>query len=357
MCLLPNKTDKKSLKYSIIIAVYNRLDEVKELLASAESMPFTRNSFEFLFVDDGSNDGFKAFIENYNSVSGLQIRAIYQQNKGPGSARNYGMQEAKGDYFIFVDSDCMFPPQWLEEIDKHLVHQALDAFGGPDAAHDSFSPLIKAINYSMTSFLGTGGTRGSKNHVGKFYPRSFNMGISRAVYDKIGGMNQLRHGQDMDYSARIYQAGFKVGLILEAFVYHKRRTSLKKFFKQIFNWGVARINLGTAHGELLKPVHFLPSLILLSYLLLFILSSLTPLFGLLFTLALAGHILLSLVAFFQAFSRYKQIKVAFFAICTLNIQVFAYGAGLLFALGQKLLGREEASGFVKNYYGKKNKKN
>jgi glycosyltransferase involved in cell wall biosynthesis len=343
------------LKYSIIIAVYNRLDEVQELLSSAEKMPFPREAFEILFVDDGSEDGFKAFIDSYESASELQIRVIYQQNQGPGSARNYGMQEAKGDYFIFVDSDCMFPPEWLEEIDKHLIQNTWDAFGGPDAAHDSFSPLIKAINYSMTSFLGTGGTRGSKNHVGKFYPRSFNMGISREVYEKIGGMNKLRHGQDMDYSARIYQAGFKVGLIPEAFVYHKRRTSLKKFFKQIFNWGVARINLGTTHPELLKPIHFLPSTILLAYLILLILSGLTPFLHLLFKLVLLGHMLVSVVAFFQAFSQYKQIKVALFALCTLNIQVFAYGAGLLYAVLQKLLGRKEAKGFVKNYYGEKKK--
>jgi glycosyltransferase involved in cell wall biosynthesis len=317
-------------------------------------MPFPRESFEILFVDDGSEDGFKAFIDSYESASELQIRAIYQQNQGPGSARNFGMQEANGDYFIFVDSDCTFPPQWLEEIDKHLTHNHLDAFGGPDAAHDSFSPLIKAINYSMTSFLGTGGTRGSKSHVGKFYPRSFNMGISREVYEKIGGMNKLRHGQDMDYSARIYQAGFKVGLIPEAFVYHKRRTSLKKFFKQIFNWGVARINLGTTHPELLKPVHFLPSMIILGYAIMFILSILTPL-HLLFKLVLLGHVLVSLMAFFQAFFQYKQIKVALFSLCTLNIQVFAYGTGLLYAVLQKLLGRKEAKGFVKNYYGEKKK--
>lgn len=319
-------------------------------------MPFPRESFEFLFVDDGSNDGFKEYIESYNSASGLQIRAIYQQNQGPGSARNFGMQEAKGEYFIFVDSDCMFPPEWLAEVDKYLAHHNVDAFGGPDAAHDSFSPLIKAINYSMTSFLGTGGTRGSKKHVGKFYPRSFNMGISRAVYEKIGGMNKLRHGQDMDYSARIYQAGFKVGLIPDAFVYHKRRTSLKKFFKQIFNWGVARINLGTKHSELLKPVHFLPTMILLSYLLLAALSGLNPFFRALFKLAVGGHLLVSLIAFFQAFSRYKQIKVAFFAVCTLNIQVFAYGAGLFYAVLQKAMGKKEATGFVKNYYGKKKNK-
>ena len=220
------------MKYSIIIAVYNRLDEVKELLDSAERMKGERELFEFLFVDDGSKDGFREFIEQYRSASGLQIRAVYQKNQGPGAARNHGMREAKGDYFIFVDSDCMFPPHWLREIEKVQNEHHYDAFGGPDTCHPSFSPLLKAINYSMTSFIGTGGTRGNKKHVGRFYPRSFNMGISRKVHDTIGEMGGLRHGQDMDYSMRIYNAGFKVGLIPDAYVYHKRRTSIPKFFRR-----------------------------------------------------------------------------------------------------------------------------
>ena len=176
------------MKYSIIIAVYNRLEEVKELLESAEKLEGDRSLFELLFVDDGSKDGFKEFIEQYHSASGLQIRAIYQKNQGPGAARNQGMSKAQGEYFIFVDSDCMFPPQWLTEIEKAQNEHHYDAFGGPDTCHPSFSPLLKAINYSMSSFIGTGGTRGNKKHVGRFYPRSFNMGISRKVYDTIGGM-------------------------------------------------------------------------------------------------------------------------------------------------------------------------
>ena len=165
------------MKYSIIIAVYNRLEEVKELLESAEKLDGDRSLFELLFVDDGSKDGFKEFIEQYHSTSGLQIRAIYQKNQGPGAARNQGMSKAQGEYFIFVDSDCMFPPQWLTEIEKAQNEHHYDAFGGPDTCHPSFSPLLKAINYSMTSFIGTGGTRGNKKHVGRFYPRSFHRGI------------------------------------------------------------------------------------------------------------------------------------------------------------------------------------
>lgn len=341
------------MKYSIIIAVYNRLNEVHELLASAENLEGSRDSFEFLFVDDGSNDGFKEYIEHYNSSSGLNIRAIFQENKGPGAARNYGMENSEAEYYIFVDSDCMFPSNWLSEIEKIQQKEHFDAFGGPDTCHESFSPLLKAINYSMTSFLGTGGTRGSKKSVGKFYPRSFNMGISRKIYETIGGMGGLRHGQDMDFSARIYKAGFKVGLIADAFVYHKRRTSLKKFYKQIFNWGVARINLGRRHKNMLKPVHFLPLMVILW---LIALLAVTPIFTeiakILWIITGIGFFIICSIAHFQALFKYKDIRVAKLAMITLNIQVFAYGFGLVWGIWNAIKGKE-VRGFSKNYYGGK----
>lgn len=341
------------MKYTLIIPVYNRLNEVQELLQSAEYLSFDRSLFEILFVDDGSNDGFKDFVESYRSESGIQIKAIFQQNKGPGAARNYGMSQATGQYFIFIDSDCLFPPNYLEALDKDLNLHQYDAFGGPDTSHPDFSELLKAINYSMTSFIGTGGTRGGKKQVGRYYPRSFNMGISRAVFQKIGGMNDLRHGQDMDYSARIYEAGFNVGFILDAFVYHQRRTSLPKFFRQIFNWGVARINLGILHPSLLKPVHYLPGLLVGFYCMVLLLSFVLPIFSKILFLMILGHVLVCGYAFFESFSTYRNIKVALLSIVTLNIQVFGYGSGFLWALYQRAIGKREAKGFVKNYYGKK----
>lgn len=339
------------IKYSVIIAVYNRLHEVKELLASAEDLEFDRGGFEVIFVDDGSEDGFREFMKAYESPSGLQIRTLHQNNQGPGAARNYGMGEARGEYFLFLDSDCMVPKQWLLVIDQDLERRKLDAFGGPDTYHPSFTPLLKAINYSMTSFLGTGGTRGSRKSIAKYYPRSFNMGINRKVYETIGGMNQLRHGQDMDFSARIYQAGFKVGLIDNAFVYHKRRTSLGKFFKQIFNWGVARINLGRIHPDLLKPIHFLPALIVIGLFLLLI-SSLFFGFNLILKFACGLFVFVCCLAFFESYFIYGNFWTAVLSIVTLNIQVFAYGFGLIWAIFQWMTGKRP-TGFVKNYYGKK----
>lgn len=341
------------MKYSIIVAVYNRLGEVKELLESAEQLNFPREDFEIFFVDDGSQDGFKDFIESYQSPSGLLTRAVYQKNQGPGAARNNGMQNSGSAYFIFVDSDCMFPPNYLEELDKRVSD--FDACGGPDTDHPSFSPLLKAISYSMTSFIGTGGTRGGGEKVGKFYPRSFNMCLSRKVYEKIGGMGALRHGQDMDFSARIVEAGFTTGLIKDAFVYHKRRTSLAKFYRQIFNWGVARINLGLMHPFLSKPVHFLPALVVLGIVMMAIISLLIPqLAGVIWSVMGLGFAGICLFAFCESGIKNRSFKIGVLSIFTLNIQVFAYGFGLIKALWQtKVLGKQEAEGFVRNYYSKK----
>ncbi len=341
------------MKYSIIVAVYNRLDEVRELLASAEKMDFPRKGFEIFFVDDGSQDGFKDFIENYRSLSALNIRAVYQKNQGPGAARNHGMAKSESDYFIFVDSDCMFPPHYLKELDKRV--ESFDACGGPDTDHPSFSPLLKAISYSMTSFIGTGGTRGGGEKVGRFFPRSFNMCVSRKVYESIGGMNQLRHGQDMDFSARIVEAGFRTGLVKEAFVYHKRRTSLAKFYRQIFNWGVARINLGNLHPNLSKPIHFLPAGVIFGILFMALLSLVFPAFaGWIWSCLGIGFGAVCVFAFVESGLKNRSIKIGLLSILTLNIQVFAYGFGLIKALWQtKVLGKTEAEGFVKNYYSKK----
>ena len=336
------------LKYSFIIATYNRLEEMKELCTSLKKLDFDLTSFELVVIDDGSGDGTKDYFQSHHYPFSVQY--AWQQNKGPGAARNQGMTIANGEYFIFVDSDCILPPGYLTEVSYFLAHNPVDAFGGPDTYHNSFSPMIKAINYSMTSFLGTGGTRGSTKNVTKYYPRSFNMGIKREVFEKIGGMNELRHGQDMDFSSRIYENGFKVGFIEKAFVYHKRRTSLKKFFKQIFNWGVARVNLGRKHRELLTMVHFLPAMILLFVLFILIGAFFSALLSKLLIFGIIAFLGLEVFAFFQSFSMYKELKPALLSMVTLPLQVLACGLGTWSGLLQWLKGKETAEGFVKNYY-------
>jgi glycosyltransferase involved in cell wall biosynthesis len=336
------------IKYSIIVATYNRLSEIRELLDSLQGLTYPPSDFEVIIVDDGSIDGTSDYVINFNST--FDLRCLSQENQGPGKARNLGMAQAKGEYFIFVDSDCTMPSQWLDSIDEAVIRHDWDAFGGPDTFHPSFSPLLKAINYSMTSFVGTGGTRGGKESVGRYYPRSFNMGMRRSVYDKVGGMNQLRHGQDMDLSARIYDAGFRVGLIPEAFVYHKRRTSLTKFFRQIFNWGVARVNLGRTHKQLWKFIHFIPAFLLLGSICIFVFSMVSGHFWIIKGITIAYILVLSWI-FFESYQLYKSVKISLLSILTTNIQVIAYGLGMIWAWPQ-MLTKGHAEGFVKRYYGK-----
>lgn len=336
------------MKYSIIIATYNRLDELGELFGSIAEMEFEPSEYEVIIADDGSTDGTREYIED--SDFPFQLQYLYQENQGPGAARNLAMSKAKGEYFIFIDSDVLLPKDYLDCIDRHLSHNELDAFGGPDDSHPSFSSFLKAVNYSMTSFLGTGGTRGKAKSVARFYPRSFNMGIHRRVYNKIGGMGSLRHGQDMDYSARIYAANFKVSLIPDAVVYHKRRTSLWRFFKQIFNWGVARINLGRQYPDMLKFVHLMPAIVVGGTIMI---VGTAPFFALsrqFLTIILIIAALIAMTAFLQSLWLNRNLKVAILSIITLFTQVIAYGLGLLYASFQILMGKEKAQGIVKNYY-------
>ena len=334
---------------SIIVPAYNRSEEIDEFLLSFVKQ--SSKNFEVIVVDDGSTDNLKEIVAKYQSS--LKLQYFYQQNKGPGATRNLGMEKAKGDIFVFIDSDCTVPKEYIENLERHLNTENFDAFGGPDTYREDFSPFLKAINYSMTSFIGTGGARGAAGKsVAKYYPRSFNMGIKRKVYEKIGGMNELRHGQDMDFSNRIYKAGFKIKFLPDVYVYHKRRTSLKKFFKQIFNWGVTRINLGKIDKNMLKPVHCLPTFVILIFLLTLIFSFWFPLIRYLFLFEIVLIIFVVGFAFIQSALKYKSGIVGLLSIVTLLTQVVAYGLGLLYGFIKSIFTKRGGfvKGFTKRYY-------
>ncbi len=237
------------MKYSIIIPVYNRPDEVDELLQSLKEQSF--KDMEVIIVEDGSSQPCENVVHRY--ASKLPLRYYTKENSGPGQTRNFGAEHSQGEFLIFLDSDCVLPPDFLKEVDVELCRKECDAWGGPDRAHDSFTPVQKAISYSMTSFITTGGIRGGKKQMDKkFYPRSFNMGIRRSLYRQLGGFSSMRFGEDIDLSLRIYKSGASCRLFPEAWVWHKRRTDFKKFFKQVHNSGIARINLMKRHPGSLK---------------------------------------------------------------------------------------------------------
>ena len=241
--------------FSIIIPLYNRPQEIDELLATLTKQTYTQ--FEVLVIEDGSVIDAQSIVEKYKNK--LDISYYVKPNEGQGFTRNYGFARAKGDYFVVFDSDCLIPDDYLEIVRTYLFEHKLDAYGGPDAAHESFTPIQKAISYSMTSPFTTGGIRGNKNHIGQFHPRSFNMGISREVWENTGGFILTRLGEDVEFSIRIQSLGFKIGLIPSAIVYHKRRTSFIQFYRQLHFFGRARINIYKHFPTELKLVHFFPA--------------------------------------------------------------------------------------------------
>lgn len=307
--------------YSIIVPVYNRPDEIRELLLSLTKQ--TYKHFEVLVIEDGSEIRCENIVRSFSHD--LKVRYFFKENSGQGFSRNYGFQHAKGDYFIVFDSDCIVPPHYLETVNKHLNNFPADCWGGPDRAHPSFTPLQKAINFSMTSILTTGGIRGKKNRIGTFHPRSFNMGISRNVFETTGGYKITRMGEDIEFSIRISRNGFKTILIEEAFVYHKRRTDFIQFFRQLHFFGRARVNISRFYPEEIKPVHFFP--------LLFIAGLITSIpFSVagfsVFKLVLFVYALYTLVIFIAAYKHEKNLFVAILAVAAAAIQLSAYGIGL-----------------------------
>lgn len=308
--------------FSIIIPLYNRPQEIDELLHTLTQQTYSR--FEVLIIEDGSTIDAKNIVDSY--ADRLDIKYFFKENGGQGFARNFGFEQAKGDYFVVFDSDCLIPIDYLEIVKNYLLEHQLDAYGGPDGAHPSFTPMQKAISYSMTSPFTTGGIRGNKKHIGQFHPRSFNMGISREVWERTGGFILTRLGEDIEFSIRIQSMGFKIGLIPKAIVFHKRRTDLMQFYKQLHFFGRARINIYKHFPSELKIVHFFPALFTLFLMLSLILNAISNPIAELSNTLIAIFILL---IFFHSWKVNKSAKVAFLSIAAAFVQLTAYGIGFM----------------------------
>ena len=319
------------MRYSIIVPVFNRPDEVDELLESLSSQTLT--DFEVVIVEDGSQIPCKDVCDKYANI--LDLHYYFKENSGPGQSRNYGVDRAQGEYVIILDSDAVTPPGFMQAIDDELKRQPTDAWGGPDAAHESFSDIQKAISYAMTSFFTTGGIRGGKKQLDKkFYPRSFNLGVRREVYQQLGGFTTERfskmslYGEDIDFSLRIYKNGYSCRLFPEAWLWHKRRTDFRKFWRQVYNSGYARINLWRKYPEALKPVHALPAVFTIGVAGLLLLSVFS-------VLAFIPLILYSVLIFIDSTIRNKSVMVGLKSIPAAFIQLIGYGVGFLESLFTK----------------------
>ena len=347
------------MKYSIIVPVFNRPDEVDELLQSLVGQ--TLKDFEVVIVEDGSEKPCKDVCDKY--AGKIDLKYFMKKNSGPGQSRNYGAERANGEYLIVLDSDVVLPEGYLKAVDDELRREPADAFGGPDCAHDSFTETQKAISYSMTSFFTTGGIRGGKKKLDKFYPRSFNMGIRRDVYMRLGGFSKMRFGEDIDFSIRIFKAGCKCRLFPEAWVWHKRRPDMHKFFRQVYNSGIARVNLYKKYPESLKLVHLLPMVFTVGVILLFLVAC----FGRIMMVygnpadfyswyylvvgALSPILFFSLLIFIDSSIRNKSLPIGFISIGAAFVQLTGYGFGFISAWWKRcILGHDEFHAFEKTFY-------
>lgn len=314
--------------FSIIVPVYNRIDEVRDLLGSLSAQ--REKNFEVLIVEDGSTLPCESVADSYSGI--IDVKYFFKENEGRSIARNYGMERATGDYFVFFDSDCVIPDDYFEKLVRYIKEDPADCFGGPDAAHDSFTTTQKAINYSMTSFLTTGGIRGGKISLEKFVPRTFNMGFSRRVYETVGGFREM-FSEDIDMSTRIKNAGFSIKLYPDAAVYHKRRVDFKKFFRQVYVFGMSRVTLKLLYPGSLKVVHLLPAAFVVGSLAMIILAVFVSPWWILPLIAYLAAV------FVCAFLSARSFIIAAKAVPSAVIQLGGYGSGFIKAYLQKIIFR------------------
>ena len=328
------------MKYSIIVPVFNRPDEVDELLESLCHQDV--KDFEVIIVEDGSKKPCKDVCDKYASI--LDLHYYYKENSGPGQSRNYGAERANGKWLIVLDSDVVLPKNYLRNVESGMRNE--DAFGGPDASHPSFTPIQKAISYSMTSFFTTGGIRGGKGKkLDKFFPRSYNMGIRREVYQELGGFTKMRFGEDIDFSYRIIEAGYKTALIPEAWVWHKRRTDFRKFFRQVYNSGIARINLEKRHPGTMKLVHLLPTVFTVGVLGCLLLAPFC------YGLTLLPLVLYCLLILADSSRQNSSLWVGLLSIPAAFTQLMGYGFGFIESWWKRcVLKQDEFTAFEKNFY-------
>ena len=333
------------LQFSFIIPVFNRPQEIEELLHSFIQLK-TNAVYEIVIIEDGSTQTSESIIKKYKDQ--LDISYYFKENSGPGDSRNYGMQHAKGNFFIILDSDCVLPSQYLDIVIDSLENEYVDCYGGPDAAHESFSNLQKAINFAMTSFITTGGIRGNKNSVDTFQPRSFNMGISKEAFIKTKGFGQIHPGEDPDLSIRLKKLGLKTKLIPEAFVYHKRRISWRKFYNQVHKFGLVRPILNSWHPETKKITYWFPSVFSLGLLVAIVL------FFFKIKILLWVYISYFVLAFIFALIKTKSIPVSVYALLAICIQFFGYGIGFIKStFAMQLLRKNPEDYFPELFFNKK----
>ena len=333
----------QNIYFSIIVPVYNRPDEIKELLESLAAQEY-EEPFEVVIVEDGSSLDCKTVVSAFSKV--LSITYFYKTNSGPGDSRNYGMGQAKGNYFLIFDSDCVLPKDYLKKAKQALKQTYVDFFGGPDAAQESFSVIQKAINVVMTSTLTTGGIRGGAERVGKFQPRSFNMGISKEAFQASGGFGKIHPGEDPDLTIRLWKLGFKSKLFKSVYLFHKRRIDWRKFYLQVNKFGKVRVILNHWHPEYKKVTYWFPLVFVVTFLAALLLSVLKV--SQIGILAFLGYFLLLIIV---SYYTTRNVLVAFLTIWAVLIQMIGYGVGFFYSFIMiKVLKKQPEEAFPKLFF-------
>jgi glycosyltransferase involved in cell wall biosynthesis len=309
-------------RYSVIIPVYNRPDELRELLQSLTEQSY--KNFEVIVVEDGSANRCDHVVDAFRER--LDIHYLFKPNTGPGPSRNMGFSHARGEYFVAFDSDCIIPPHYFGAVESRFASGTFDAWGGPDRSHESFTPLQQAMAYTMSSPITTGGIRGGEKHLGWFQPRSFNMGISRQVFMKTKGFAFHRLAEDIELSVRMKREGFRSVLITEAFVYHKRRNTLSQFFRQVSDFGRGRVQVGRLYPDEVRLVHWLPTLFTVGLVLLVLIW---PFSKVLLSFGLLCYMVFPVVIFADSFRSNRNILVAALSVIAAFVQLLGYGSGFL----------------------------
>lgn len=316
-------------KFALISPTFKRPDEVTEFLDSLRKLDYPKDKFEIILGDGTPGDELRPLIYPYQKD--LPLKIYYEEFLPVSNARNRAAELSTAQFFIFLDSDCIIPEGYLKAVEFFLdAHPQINLFGGPDAASEDFTDLQKAISFSMTSFLTTGGIRGGSSSVTTYHPRGFNMGISAELFNKVGGYDEnFVCGEDVELSMRLIKAGAKSAFIEEAHVFHKRRTSIKQFRRQVFRFGAARPLLAKAHPGNLKITHLFPLAFTVYRHVSAILFLLVFYFNLsVLSLPFAMYVLYMVAVFFSALKK-EGLSVALLAVQTTNTMNAGYGIGFL----------------------------
>jgi GT2 family glycosyltransferase len=231
-------------KVSVVVACYNGQQTLKTCLESLERLNYP--DYEIILVDDGSTDGTRQIATAFGTKSNQCKYAVHKVNLGLSVARNTGIAMATGHLVAFTDADCRADQDWLYYLVAELLEGEFAGVGGPNLLPPEDSPVAAAVLVSP----------GGPAHVmlddreAEHIP-GCNMAFWKSALLEIGSFDPIftRAGDDVDLCWRLQQAGYKIGFVPAAFVWHYRRSTVQAYLKQQHGYGEAEALLVRKHPE------------------------------------------------------------------------------------------------------------